>query len=396
MKKYKIKYQNGKKIEEIYLETVNISNEKLPNNIIEIKEIKHKFSLDFINQKNISDKELLLIFYELELMLDSKINISDALEFLIKNKSKKSTLEFLKLFKYSLSNGKSIVENLNGFKINDLVISFLKISQDNGNIALNIKTLSSLLQENYEIKKGFIKSLTYPIVLFISFFSSLIIIFNLVIPKFEVIFSQIKNELPFSTKVLLEVNYIFENYAFYFLGTTLFLFVIFVYFYKRNLFFRGIIEKLLVDKIPLVSDIYKYMQLYKLFLVMDIMLKSNYEFHKALISSKILLKNKYLLDKIYIIDNLLQNGNSINDSFLKTKLFDDVILNLINTAEISNNMNIVINEIKEICKNRFYGKIDLLISLIQPIFLILISGLILWVVLGIFLPIWDMGNLNNF
>ena len=172
MKKYKIKYQNRNKTEEIFIETLNISNEKLPNNIVEIKEIKSKFSFDFIKQKSISDKELLLIFYELNLMLESNINISDALDILIKNKSKRSTLEFLKLIRYSLSNGKSIVENLNDFKINDLVISFLKISQDNGNIALNIKTLSSLLQENYEIKKGFIKSLTYPIILFISFFSS--------------------------------------------------------------------------------------------------------------------------------------------------------------------------------------------------------------------------------
>ena len=329
-------------------------------------------------------------------MLESNINISDALDILIKNKSKRSILEFLKLIRYSLSNGKSIVENLNDFKINDLVISFLKISQDNGNIALNIKTLSSLLQENYEIKKGFIKSLTYPILLFISFFSSLIIIFNLVIPKFEVIFSQIKNELPFPTKVLLQVDYIFENYVFYILGITVFLFIIFAYFYKKNLLFKEIIEKLLVEKIPLISDIYRYMQYYKFFLMMDIMLKSNYEFHKALISSKILLKNKYLLDRIRVINSLLQNGKSISDAFLKTKLFDDMILNLINTAEISNCMDIVINEIKNIYKNRFYEKINLLISLVQPLFLILISGLILWVVLGIFVPIWDMGNLNNF
>lgn len=396
MKKYKIKYQNRNKTEEIFIETLNISNEKLPNNVVEIKEIKSKFSFDFIKQKNISDKELLLIFYELNLMLESNINISDALDILIKNKSKRSTLEFLKLIRYSLSNGKSIVENLNDFKINDLVISFLKISQDNGNIALNIKTLSSLLQENYEIKKGFIKSLTYPIILFISFFSSLIIIFNLVIPKFEVIFSQIKNELPFPTKVLLQVDYIFENYVFYILGITVFLFIIFAYFYKKNLLFKEIIEKLLVEKIPLISDIYRYMQYYKFFLMMDIMLKSNYEFHKALISSKILLKNKYLLDRIRVINSLLQNGKSISDAFLKTKLFDDMILNLINTAEISNCMDIVINEIKNIYKNRFYEKINLLISLVQPLFLILISGLILWVVLGIFVPIWDMGNLNNF
>ena len=37
MKKYKIKYQNRNKTEEIFIETLNISNEKLPNNILEIK-----------------------------------------------------------------------------------------------------------------------------------------------------------------------------------------------------------------------------------------------------------------------------------------------------------------------------------------------------------------------
>ena len=135
------------------------------------------------------------------------------------------------------------------------------------------------------------------------------------------------------------------------------------------------------------------MQLYKLFFFFFIMLKSNYEFHKALISSKILLKNKYLLDKMRLIDNLLQNGKSINYSFFKTQIFDDIVLNLINTGEVSNSLAITIDEIKKIYKNRFNDKMNLLVSLIQPIFLIIIMGLILWIVLAIFMPIWDMGNM---
>ena len=137
------------------------------------------------------------------------------------------------------------------------------------------------------------------------------------------------------------------------------------------------------------------MQLYKLFLVIDIMLKSNYEFHKAFISSKILLKNKYLLDKMHLIDNLLQNGKSIKDSFFKTQIFDDIVLNLINTGEVSNSLGITIDEIKKIYKNRFNDKMNLLISLIQPTVLVMIMGLILWIVLAIFMPIWDMENMIN-
>jgi general secretion pathway protein F len=393
MKKYKIKYQDKSEIKELILETKNLSNETLPSNIIEIKEFKKHFNFELFRKKRLDDKKLNLLFYELNIMLQANINISDALDILIKNKKDKNILGFLEVVKYSFSTGKEIDENLNDFKINYLIPAFLKISQDRGNIALNIKALSSLLSENIEIKKAFIKAMAYPIVLIISFIFSLISIFTFVIPKFQMIFSQTTQELPFATKLLLKTQYIFENYSLFILFIFLGLFIVFSYLYIKNSRFKYFFDKLFISKIFLIKDIYLNMQLYKLFLVIDIMLKSNYEFHKAFISSKILLKNKYLLDKISIIDNLLQNGKSINDSFLEIQIFDDIVLNLINTGEVSNSLGITIDEIKKIYKNRFNDKMNLLTSLIQPIFLIVIMGLILWIVLGIFMPIWDMGNM---
>ncbi|MGD9623962.1 MAG: type II secretion system F family protein [Arcobacter sp.] len=395
MKKYKIRYQNDKEVEEFILETFNLSNEKLPKNIVQIEECTKSFIFEFKRKKRLDEKKLNLLFYELNLMLQSNINISDALDILIKNKKDKNLIEFLTTIKFSLSNGKPVEENLEKFKLNQLITSFLKISQENGNITLNIKALSKLLKESIEIKKSFYKAISYPIVLVISFFISLFTIFNFVIPKFKVLFSQTQAELPLATKILLEIQYFFENYSSYFLIFLSFIIIFIIFIYKKSDKFRYFLDKFLVEKIVLIKDIYLNMQLYKLFLVIDIMLKSNYEFHKAFISSKILLKNKYLLDKIYIIDSLLQNGKSINDSFLRTQIFDDIVLNLINTGEISNSLSITIDEIKKIYKNRFNDKMNLLISLIQPTFLVMIMGLILWIVLAIFMPIWDMENMIN-
>lgn len=395
MKKYKIRYQNDKEVEEFILETFNLSNEKLPKNIVQIEECTKSFIFEFKRKKRLDEKKLNLLFYELNLMLQSNINISDALDILIKNKKDKNLIEFLTTIKFSLSNGKPVEENLEKFKLNQLITSFLKISQENGNITLNIKALSKLLKESIEIKKSFYKAISYPIILVISFFISLFTIFNFVIPKFKVLFSQTQAELPLATKILLEIQYFFENYSSYFLVFLSFIIIFIILIYKKSDKFRYFLDKFLVEKVVLIKDIYLNMQLYKLFLVIDIMLKSNYEFHKAFISSKILLKNKYLLDKIYIIDSLLQNGKSINDSFLRTQIFDDIVLNLINTGEISNSLSITIDEIKKIYKNRFNDKMNLLISLIQPTFLVMIMGLILWIVLAIFMPIWDMENMIN-
>ncbi len=395
MKKYIIKYQDKNEIKELIIESLNISNETLPSNVISIKEFKKKFDFDIFPKKRVNDKKLNLLFYELNLMLQANINISDAIDILIKNKKDKNILKFLKAIKYSLSNAKPIEENLSSFELNHLVIAFLKISQENGNIALNIKALSQLLLENFQLKKDFIKSISYPIVLLCSFFLSLISIFSFVIPKFKMIFEQNPAELPLATKLLLQTQYIFENYSIIILIFLLVFMGLIMYFYKSKNKFRYFIHKILVTRIFLIKDVYFNMQMYKLFLLIDIMLESNYEFYKAFISSKILLENKYLLDKMLIIDNLLQNGKSINDSFLKTQIFDDIVLNLINTGEISNSLSITINEIKKIYKNRFYDKMNLLTSLIQPVFLIVMMTLILWIVLAIFMPIWNMGTMIN-
>ncbi|MCG3671881.1 type II secretion system F family protein [Aliarcobacter butzleri] len=395
MKKYKIKYQKDEKVEELILKTSNLANENLPQNILEIKEEKESFKIDFKKKIKIDNKKINLLFYELNLMLQSNINFSDALDILIKNRKDKDIVKLLQIIKESFSNGKAIDENLKEFNINHLVISFLKNCQNSGNITLNINALSKLLIESSEIKKSFYKAISYPIFLFITFSLSIVTIFTFVIPKFKTIFFQVKDELPLATKILLVFENFFVNYSFYLFSLFGFFIIFIIYFYKQNPKFEYFIDKFMIRKIVLFKDIYLNMQLYKFFLLIDIMLKSNYEFHKAFISSKLLLKNKYLLDKIYIIDNLLQNGKSINNSFSKTKLFDDIVLNLINTGEISNSLVITIDEIKKIYKNRFDDKMSFLISLIQPIFLVTIMGLILWIVLAIFMPIWNMGNMIN-
>lgn len=394
MKKFKVKYQNKNGIQSIFIQTDDILKEQLPSNILDIKEIKSFDTIELFQKKKlIKEKILINLFYELNLMLESNITLSDALDILIKNRKDKVVLEFLQTLKYSFSSSKKVSEELSMFKINYLIGSFLDISQNSGNIVANVKALSELLIESNEIKKNFIKSITYPIILLVSFFLSLVSIFYFVIPKFKIIFEQTNAELPLATKMLLNVQYLFENYLIIILILITFFFVAFMIFYKKDENFEYFIHKLFINNIYLIKDIYLNMQLYKLFLFLDIMLNSKYEFHKSLISSKVLIKNKYLLDKITIIDNLLQNGKNISFSFSKTEIFDDITLNLINTGEVSNSLDVTICEIKKIYKNRFNDKINLLTSMIEPFFLVGIMSLILWIVLAVFMPIWDMGNI---
>ena len=393
MKKYKIIYQENQNTKEIILETSNINNEKLPKNILKIIELNKTFEFELFKKIKIEDKALNLVFYELNLMLSSNINISDAIDILIKNKKDKNILKFLQTLKKIFIEQNNSKINFDNFNINPLFKQFSKILFQGGDIALNIEAISKFLKEMLEIKKRFYKAISYPIFLMFSFFISLFSIFLFVVPNFKSIFLQSQIELPFATKLLLKVEYFFTNYYLIFILFILTLPIISYIFYRKNLRFHYFIDKIFVNNIFLIKDVNLSLQLYKLFLIIEVMQKSNFEFHKCFKSSKLLLENKYLLDKISIIDGLLENGKSIKISFCESKMFDDIVLNLINTGEVSNSLPLVISEIKMIYKNRFDEKISFLISLIQPVFLIFIMILILWIVITIFVPIWDMGNI---
>ena len=212
MKKYKIIYQENQNTKEIILETSNINNEKLPKNILKIIELNKTFEFELFKKIKIEDKALNLVFYELNLMLSSNINISDAIDILIKNKKDKNILKFLQTLKKIFIEQNNSKINFDNFNINPLFKQFSKILFQGGDIALNIEAISKFLKEMLEIKKRFYKAISYPIFLMFSFFISLFSIFLFVVPNFKSIFLQSQIELPFATKLLLKVEYFFTNY----------------------------------------------------------------------------------------------------------------------------------------------------------------------------------------
>lgn len=390
MKKYKIKYQENGEIKSKVVTIIELEKQNISKNILEVIEQK---SFSFSKKITINDKSLRNLFYELNLMLKANINISESLEILIKNRKDKNIIEFLQTINYALSNSKPIIKELEKFKIDENIKAFLNISQNSSNIDLNFEAIYSFLDESLLIKKSFYKAISYPIFLTLSFFISIISIFLIVIPNFKSIFMQIESNLPLATRILLKLEYFFSEFYVLLILIPVLLIILFKLFYNYSKSFSSFVIKMLLNNIPIISKIYLNFELYKLFLVIDIMQKSKYEFHKAFQTSHLLLKNKYLLDKICSINNLLENGKTISYSFSKSKIFEDIVLNLLTTGEVSNSLELTICEIKKIYKNRFDESINFLILLIQPIFLIFMACLILFIVIAIFTPIWDMGNI---
>jgi general secretion pathway protein F len=388
MKTYIIKYQdNG--IKEKLLETTDFSKEELPLNIISIEE--QKLNIKRFKNTNLEEKRVMYLFFELNLMLQSNMVISDALDILIKNQKEENYRSFLKILKSSLTSNTSIDALVKTYKVNHLIIAFFKLSKNSGNIKENINALSNLLFEMYDIKKKFFKAIRYPLILVSTLIISFFSIFLFVLPKLKMLLVNVVDK-SFATQSMFFIQSILSDYYMFLIVFLFFTIFLFIVLFKRNEAYKYFFYKLLNEKLYIIKDLYHCVQFYKIFLALSILLNSKYEFHQALKFVKVLLRDKYLLDRITLIENLLENGKSISYSFSQTHIFDDIVLNLISSAQKANSLGFAVEKIKDIYINRFYEKIDKLLALIEPIIMIFIVSLILWLVLAVFVPLWDSSN----
>lgn len=396
MKKYRVTFQKNGKINSIVIKSKDISQNILPSNIIKIEHLYNKKSL--INKKcRVKSIEISNLFFELNIILQAKIPICDALEILEKSTKNRKVKEILNCMIDALKNGRPIYKSLikHEKSLGVIVISFLKIAEENGNINDSIYSLSILLKNIEENKKLIKSKLSYPIVLFISLIISLASIFNFVIPQFEYIFAQYNSSLPYATIALLGLKTFVVNYFLYIFLTFILLYFYFYFKLKKSNEFKYKFDKFLITKVPIVGEMIFVNYFHRFFLSLKILLESEYKFQSSIINSSILLNNQYLLDKITSLDKSIQSGESISSSFESTNLFDDLTLRLIVTGEQSNAMYLSVNEIEKIYKQKLDEKIKLFSSLIEPVFIVTIMLLIVWIVLAVFVPMWSIGEVIN-
>lgn len=393
MKQYKVYFQEGNKLKNCLVSEDELESFCLGKTIISTKQQNSTFTLN----SWVSKKELASLFNQLAIILNANISFLDAIEIVKKSINNNSLRRLLLDMEVTLKNGKPMESAFkNHSYLDSIIIAFFTIATAKGNITQMVQALHKVLQLQIENRSLIMSKLRYPIIVMVTFTIALGIIFVYVIPKFEFIFLQYKMQLPFYTILLLDMKNFMMNYALWMILSFLIFFSFSLYFYRRNEDFEYRVDKIITLYIPVFSKLYCTFKLYGFFIAFNILMHSKYQFSEALENAKLLLKNKYLLDKIQTINESIKNGQSIYDAFNTTKLFDEVVLNLIYTGEKSSSLALCIDKIETIYEHRFKERIKHISTLIEPLFLVTMMLLILWVMLAIFTPIWNMSAMINY
>ena len=346
-----------------------------------------------LRKRKIKPDALIAAIRQLAVMVNAGISIHDSLNEIANSTQDEALKVVFSKLADDINSGHSLSNSMENFKyeLGNLTIAMVKLGEKTGNLDESLYSLANMLEEIRANIIKFKKAMAYPRNVMIAMAIAFTILISYVVPQFKSIFEELNAELPLPTQILLTLEYIFNNYGPYILAIVFIGIFTFKYLINNHKNIRYNWHQFLL-KIYLIKSIIKYSTLSRFTLVFSELIRAGIPIAEALETSVSMIDNLPLKQKLSSVRMIVEKGGSLNKGLEDTKLFENMIIQMIRAGEDSGTLDSMVNKVAQYFKMRFDAIIDGLSEAIEPIMLIIIASMVILLALGIFLPMWDMGN----
>lgn len=322
---------------------------------------------------------------QLHSLLKSGLSLLDAVQMMGLNDIQKS-----------LANGNSLSYSLSRIGFHPFCVSLMQTGEATGNLLDSLSQVSTYLEKQIKLQKKIKKALSYPcIVLFVS---SLVLVamFQWVIPSFENMFANFQAELPWPTRLLIQGSHWVQNYFLNVVIALLSFVGLFHFTWKRHPQTQQVVDQLLL-KLPIFGQIRKSSLLIQWSRNISLLTSRGVPILEAL-KQTALHSNDWISFKFCAQINVsLAQGWSLSESIGQgsgqSLLTQKEQLQLIKVGEISGDLPQMLANIANQEEDHLDHMIDQLAQSIEPCLMIIMGLIIACLVISLYLPIFEMGQI---
>lgn len=272
----------------------------------------------------------------------------------------------------------------------DFYVSIVRVGENSGRLDQCFLQMSQYLDLEKETRRRVGSALRYPMFVLVAIAVALVVLNIWVIPVFAGLFEKFGAELPWATKILIGTSAFFVNY-----WPQLIVLTIAAVFGLRY-YINTPAGRLRWDRyklrLPAVGGILERSMLARFGRSFALMLRSGVSLIQALELCAKAVDNAYLAVKIREMRVGVQHGESLLRISMQSGMFTPLVLQMIQVGEDTGQVDELLEEVAKFYEQEVDYDLKNLSSLIEPILIAAIAGLVMILALGIFLPMWDMMN----
>jgi MSHA biogenesis protein MshG len=233
-------------------------------------------------------------------------------------------------------------------------------------------------------------ALRYPTFVLVAIVAAMVVINIFVIPAFAKVYAGFHAELPVLTRILIGMS----NFTLHFWPLILALAV--AAFFAARMYIQSPRGKYQWDKfklrIPVVGDVVKKATLARFMRSLALAVKSGVPIVQGLTMVAKVVDNDYIGQRIEQMRDGVERGETILRTASAAGVFTPVVLQMVAVGEETGAIDELLEEIANMYDQDVEYQVKNLSAQIEPILIVAIGGMVLVLALGVFLPIWDLGQ----
>ncbi len=357
-----------------------------------VEEVKTENWFDRLNRKPVVDEDLMVFSRQMYTLNKAGVPILRAFSGLQASATKPAMVELLKDIRASLDQGRELSaamarhQNLFG----GFYISMIRVGEMTGRLTEVFLRLNEHMEFERDVRERIKQATRYPIFVMIAMAIAVVILNIFVIPVFAKVFAGFNAQLPLITRGLLGFSaWMIKWWPLLIAGIIGAAVAWRAYLRTPEGRYRWDARKL---KLPIIGEIILKATLARFARSFALSSQSGVPLVQALTVVAQTVDNAFIGARIEQMRDGIERGESISRCAAATGVFTPVVLQMINVGEETGELDNLLFEIAGMYERETDYNIKGLSSAIEPILLAVIGVLVLLLALGVFLPLWNMGQ----
>ena len=338
-------------------------------------------------------KDLIIFAKQLATMIASGVPIVQALGLLAAQQRVPAFGNVIGRIRHAVENGSTLSDALEAYpKIFDnLFISMVRAGEASGHLDSILTKLTVYIEKAAKIKSQVKSAMFYPamvVVVAIGVISALLVF---VVPTFAKQFAESGKELPALTQFVVDLSNQLQSNWYTFLGGIFSLGATARYWVNTETG-RDQFDAMLL-KAPGFGQLFRKIAVGRFCSTMSTMLTSGVPMLQALSICASASGNRTIEKFINRVRGRVEQGARMSEPLGEGGIFPQMVVAMVEIGESTGALEDMLTKVSEFYEEEVDHAVKALLSMIEPIMMVIIGGMVGTVVIAMYLPIFDLGNL---
>ena len=344
--------------------------------------------------KKPSTKNLALVTKQLASMLKTGLPLLEALNILSESTDDKSLRLVFKDAAISISRGSSFVSTLEKYPdvFDEMYLALVSAGETAGLLDQVLERESTLLESLSKIKGQIKSALAYPLAIFALTVIVVIIMLLFVIPVFQDMYSSSGADLPGLTQFMVDASKFLRDPLQILKLIPLLVILIFssrILFKKESFLFW---KDSLLLKLPLTKDLITKSSLANFSRTLSALNSAGVPILESLLIAKRTIGNRIFKRIVNKMNEEIQYGQPLYKVLASEKVIPILFTSMFRIGEETGELSEMVNKLADFYEDEVETSVKGLTSLLEPLMIVFVSGVVAFILVAMYLPMFNMMN----